>query len=89
MKNTLKDPRNQNVQDPRRIWDHCGAIWGPDGFLKNRQSKMDPKWLQNGQFGLRQYYKEMTFTKPRDRCVRMLAKVASKDSLAMYDPLLT
>ena len=47
------DPGNQNVQDPRRIWDHSGAIWGPDGFLKNQQSKIDPKWIQNCQFGLK------------------------------------
>ena len=47
------DPGNENVQEPRRIWDQFGAIWAPDGFSKNWQTKMDPKWTQNGPFGLK------------------------------------
>ena len=33
--------------------DHRAAIWAPDGFPKNGQSKVDPKWIQNGPFGLK------------------------------------
>ena len=46
------DPGTQNVPEPRRSWDHSGAVWAPYGFLKNRIFS-PPKWTLNGPFGLK------------------------------------
>ena len=43
---TSMDPGNQNVQDPRRMLDHGGAIWGPDGFLKKSTIENGPQMGQ-------------------------------------------
>merc|ERR1712023_612052 len=40
------DPGYQNVQDPRRMLDHGGAIWGPDGFLKKSTIENGPQMGQ-------------------------------------------